>query len=196
VVWALLSLMSQAGAQPLWSVGPAVGVGARVLPSRERVRGLTPAVDVMAVEVRRGLDGPLWAPARLDVQVDGFHGLTSAAGTRRARVPVTAYGTWLRPLTERRTLSLSGGLYTELGRDALIRDEQLAYGPGGALALAGRVGLEKQRVWWDATGIGTYVRVDAGVLLGSDPRHAHAKRLVRFGVERSWTWGWGSVGWR
>jgi len=175
-----------------WTVGMEFGAGMRLLPMREIPKGPAPRLDLFVIDVRRDLAEPVsfsFAPDRLDFQLDWMHGVMTRAGSTRARYPLCAYATWVQPARRRRELALSAGLYTEFGLDRYVVNERLSFGPGHTLAAAGRIGFEKPRRWRDATTLGTYLRVAAGVSLGSDPNHATATQYFRVGLERGWAWG-------
>ncbi|HJN77932.1 MAG TPA: hypothetical protein QGF58_28710 [Myxococcota bacterium] len=174
----------------LWSVGIELGGGFRFLPPSEIPDGKAPRLDLLVVEARRQLPhtSPL-APDRLELQLDWTHLYFTGSGTRWPRLPLTVYGSWLVPITDHHGLALSAGLYTELGRDSFVADEELDYGFGGTFAFAARVGMERPRRFTHFTTVGNYLRGAAGVSFGSDPDHAAVARYLRVGLERSWTWG-------
>jgi hypothetical protein len=130
-------------------------------------------------------------PDRLDMQVDWLHGRLSESGSRRYRLPITTYATWVRPARSRWDRSLSTGLYTELGRDSMVIDEKLTYIPAGTLAWAGRVALERPRFWKKSTTLSTALEVSIGASFGTDPAHPLLSRHIRLGIERGWSWGVG-----
>jgi hypothetical protein len=102
---------------------------------------------------------------------------------------VTTYATWVRPAPHLWDLALSTGLYTELGRDSVVVDDQLRYRPAGTVAWAGRIGLEHPRFFWKKSAtMSTWLKLSAGLSVGSDAAHPVLSRHVRVGVERSWIW--------
>jgi len=79
-------------------------------------------------------------------------------------------------------------LYLEPGRDSFVVDEMLAYGPAGTVAVAWRVGRERERGLRKEIIEGTYLRGASGIMFGSDPNHLAVARYGRLGIERSWSW--------
>jgi hypothetical protein len=166
-------------------------------------------LDLAVWELRRAMPSLYevrGAPVRLDLQTDWVYRRLTRAGTTSPRRPICVYATWLHPLKAEhsqlvlrprgsvrrdiaRNLALSPGLYTELGRDAIVVDEQLVYRPGATIALAGRVGVERVSSRAGAVTTGLYLRAAAGTMLSSDPEHPGASSYGRLGLETSVSWG-------
>ena len=120
------------------------------------------------------------------MQLDWWHVYVSSAASRRPRIPICAYGTWVRPGWKRWSIALSTGLYSELGIDHFVVNEHVRRAPAGTVAVAGRVGIEKPRYWRKATTLGLYLRMAGGVSLGTDPEQLLLSGYYRAGLERSW----------
>lgn len=191
-----LALLPPPAFEPLWTYGFELGVAIRQMPPGEIPTGVAPRLDLMVVQVRRALPGPPPFepfPDRLDGQVDLLHLWATSSSTRRPRLPVCAYAVWLRPLNERRDLSLSAGLYTEWGADIYLFEEQLRRSAGLTLAPAARVGFERSRRRREASGAGVYLRVAYGVSFAREPDHLPVTRYGLVGLEHSWYRGRGSA---
>jgi len=176
-------------------VGFDLGAGVRVLPSRSIPDGGAPRLDLGCIEVRRAWSNS-WshriAPDRLDLQVDWMHRAMTRLGSRSVRLPLTAYATWVRPAPHLWDLALSTGVYTELGRDSVVIDDQLRTHPAGTVAWAGRLGLEHPRFFWKKSAtMSTWLKLSVGVSVSSEPALPVFSRHVRLGLERSWVWGVG-----
>ena len=198
LAWMMTVLLASALAlelipdEAVWSSGVSFGGGVRVAPGRAVPDGLAPRLDLHALVLQRSLRGPYTlgaSPARLEVQLDLMTLWATAGATTAPRLPVSAYASWLHPLGGRWQLVLSPGVYSELGRDAIVVDERLRYRPAGTLAGSARAGLERQRWLWPGLRSTWSLRTDLGLTLSADPNSLTVARYVRVGVERSWVWG-------
>ena len=177
-----------------WSVGVGLGVGTRWLPAQAIPGTRAPRLRLAAVEIRHRW--PAWAqfyvnPDRLDIQIDWMHRLMTELGSRSPRLPISVYGTWLRPARARWDVSLSTGVYIEWGPDTLVIDEQLHTLPAGTVAWASRVALEHPRYWKKSATLSTGLAFSVGPSFGVDPVHPIFSRHIRVGIERVWAWSVG-----
>lgn len=153
--------------------------------------GLAPRLDLLQLEVRYSLEPCTWSipPQRLDLQLNTGRFATTLTGTTSARLPVTAYLTWLEPFWRRHSVSISPGMSAELGRDLVVVDQDLRRRPNASLAIAGRIGLEKSRFWWPASTTGLYLQGQIGTALSLDPNHRFSEREMSFAVQYSVAFG-------
>lgn len=176
-------------AQARTSVGASVGAGVRVHDSTEIPDGGAPRLDFAVLEFRRALENPYalnWQPARVDVQADLVHGYLSRTYTTSPRLPLTVYATWLVPVAKSLSGALSPGVYTELGWDSFVEEEQLVRRFAGTAGVAMRLGLERHHRMY--TG-GFYIRGVTGMSMDPDPNELSPTRFTRIGVEHVWSWG-------
>lgn len=178
-----------------WAIGLSSGLGIRVLDPRSIPSGFAPRLDLVQLEVRHTLSpgtvAPSWSkpPQRLDLQLNTVRFGTTLTGTTSARVPMTAYATWLVPFWRRHSVAISPGLGLELGRDLVVVDERLRRRPNAGVALAGRVGLEKSRFLWPASSTGLYLQGQIGSSFSLDPNHSLLERELSVAVQYSVVFG-------
>lgn len=130
---ALAPVANAAESLPRHELGFALGAG--VAPDD----GPAPTGTLLAPELRVRVRE---SATTIDVQVDVAHLALTAALTSRPRLRWDVFAHF-RPIRGRRAaLAVMPGVAGELGLDAIVRDERLVRRPGGALGLAGRLGLD------------------------------------------------------
>ncbi|MCP4810695.1 MAG: hypothetical protein GY884_35620 [Proteobacteria bacterium] len=175
-----------------WQVGVTFGAGTRLQPVRAIPDGTALRLDLYVLTVQRARPMPHELgpdPARLELQIDPVHLWATHGATTSPRLPLTLYATWLHPFGRKWHLTMSPGVYATVGWDSLVKDETLRHRPGGTLAASGRVGLERQRWLWPAMAGSWGLRTDLGVAFSADPDTFATSRYLRFGLERTLTWG-------
>ena len=201
VAHATLSSDYAGATQRPWAIGLSSGAGFRLLDPRSVPSGLAPRLDVFQLEVRHTLSpnsrssqrlaAASWSipPQRLDLQLNTVRFATTLTGTTSARLPLTAYATWLVPFWRRHSVAISPGMSAELGRDLVVVDQDLRRRPNASLAIAGRIGLEKSRFWWPASTSGLYLQGLVGTAPSLDPNHRFSEREMSFAVQYSVAFG-------
>lgn len=100
----------------------------------------TIAADLGTLEARYWID-PLNS---VDLRADAFQWFFSRTLTSNPRLPLYALYHTRLPLSRRFDLSAGLGLDTAVGRDAVVRDEALAWRLGGRLAGTAKLGITRR----------------------------------------------------
>lgn len=175
---AALSTDYPGAAQRPWALGLSSGAGLRVLPPPRVPSGVAPRIDLLQLEIRRTL-APIdlaIPPQRLDLQLNAVRLATTWTGTTSAKLPISAYATWLRPFGPRHSVAMSPGMVFSVGRDLVVVGQDLRRRPNAGAAIAGKVGLEKSRWLWPAATSGLYLQAQIGTQLSLDPNHRFIER--------------------
>lgn len=160
---------------------------ARRLPPRSIPNGWTPYIDILSFEVR--LEDPSFfklAPDRIDLHVCWLHSYLTQIATMQPRYPFTLYATYLKPLDTQRQLSYGSGIYTELGRDHFVIDNQLKKRTAALLGITGRIGREKEHPTYWRKGVyqtGVYLNGIVGLNVGRDPNQLYLSSYFRIGIQ-------------
>ena len=102
------------------------------------------------------------------------------------RYPFTLYATHLKPVDSNRQLSYGSGIYTELGRDHFVVDNQLKKRTAALIGIAGRIGQEKDYPLHWRKGVyqkGIYLNGVVGLNVGRDPNQLYLSSYFRIGIQ-------------